>query len=106
MTTLYVVYGHAGDYEDEGEWPVCGYADIDLAVEHVAKANAWATAFYDRHPNVPEQHLYDLHRANPNPYDKAMGICCATRTDYDFWQIDVRTELPVAVPVVIGWDGG
>lgn len=79
MTTIYIVKGQSGEYDDRKEWDVIAYFDFDKAWKHCLEAQKIATEIFNNYPSWrwPEN-------AENNLLDTNMYLqCCGSTDDND-----------------------
>ena len=95
MSTIYLVTGESGEYDDHRTWLVVAYTDRAAAESHAARANQASTAidrqrdeFYSGHQD--ELDVFDrLQAMTVNEHDPGM-VWGYPRPGYDVTELELR----------------
>lgn len=94
MTTVYLVVGMAGSYDDHVIWPVMAYHDESLALEHVNRATKRASEI--GRWISPSGNCYSVARLQgeslpKNEFDPDM-MKSSYPTNYAYWKVLLSNE--------------
>jgi hypothetical protein len=83
-STIYIVYGRCGEYEDREEWTVKAYRSEDAAAAHVEAATA-RVAELDYKRSYPNADVFQTHMGELDPG----GMTDFYGTEYNYFAMDL-----------------